>query len=165
MTPSRLPLFSLALLLLIGPLSAHSEQVSSFPTFQLQTNTGIDWALEDYDGQPKLVMFWATWCPYCKRMFPTIKNVHAQYSEQGLKVVAVNFRDKGDTVAYAHRHGLSFDIVLNGDQLAKEVGVLGTPTVFLLDSNNEVQYRTSNSDPEDPKLRKAVATLLEGASP
>ncbi|MEM8497913.1 MAG: TlpA disulfide reductase family protein [Pseudomonadota bacterium] len=136
------------------------DDYDHFPTFELNTNTGELWRLEDQDAQLTLVMFWASWCPACKRLFPEIQSLHEDYGQQGLKVVGVNFADDFDTVKFAHNFGLGFDIVLNGDALARDASVKGTPTVFLLDIDNAVRYRTSVSDPADPSLREQVRLLL-----
>lgn len=133
----------------------------SFTELELQHADGSNWSLSDYAGQPKLVMFWATWCPYCRKLFPAIVSFHKEYADQGLEVVAVNFRDDGDTVAYAKKHGIDFDVLVQGDALAAKIGVKGTPTVFVLDRQNRVILRSSNSDPHDPALKQAVLKTLE----
>lgn len=136
-----------------------------FPVFKLQRSDGSTLQLSDYDGQPKLLMFWATWCPYCRKLMPAIIDLHDEFGPSGLKVVAVNFRDDGDTEAYAREMGIDFDIVLQGDDLAARTGVQGTPTVFVLDGQNRVRLRTSDSDPENPDLRQAVIALLPAKAP
>ena len=131
-----------------------------FPDFTLHQNTGDTWRLSDYDGQPKLLMFWATWCPYCRRLFPAIQALHQQYADDGLTVVAISIRDDGDTLAYARKHGLTMDILVEGDALADRVGVPGTPMVLLLDRENRLVFATMNSDPNDPTLQNTVATTM-----
>ncbi len=132
-----------------------------FPDFSLERSDGSAWWMCEHAERPKIVMFWATWCPYCRKLFPGIVALDRQYAAQGLEIVAVNFRDDGDTDAYAKRHGLDFDVVLDGDALAARIGVQGTPTVFVLDRDNRIQLRSSNSDPEDPMLKQAVASVME----
>ncbi len=134
-----------------------------FPDFSLERSDGSIWRMSDYSEHPKIIMFWATWCPYCRKLFPGIVALNRQYSDEGLEIVAINFRDDGDTDAYARKHGLNFDIVLSGDTLAADVGVRGTPTVFVLDRNNRIQLRSSNSNPEDPILAQAVAAVTGSA--
>ncbi len=131
-----------------------------FPDFSLQRSDGSAWQLSAHAGHPKIVMFWATWCPYCKKLFPGIVALEGQYAAQGLEIVAVNFRDDGDTDAYAERHGLNFDVVLDGDALAAQIGVRGTPTVFVLDGDNRVRLRSSDSDPQNPQLWQAVGAAV-----
>ena len=131
-----------------------------FPDFELARTDGSTYHLADHEGRPKLVLFWATWCPYCRRLMPAIVALHDDFRDRGLSIVAVNFRDDGDTAAYAQEFGIDFDIVLEGDALAMSTGVNGTPTMFFLDRANRVVLRSSNSDPDNPVLRATVLDLL-----
>ncbi len=56
--------------------------------------------------------------------------------------------------------GMDFDVVVHGDLVAEDAGVRGTPTVFVLDGDDTVRLRTSDSDPDNPALRDAVAALM-----
>ncbi|MDZ7670937.1 MAG: TlpA disulfide reductase family protein [Gammaproteobacteria bacterium] len=142
-----------------GDAAAMAEG-NRFPTFSLLRSDGNEWRLADHAGQPKLVVFWATWCPYCRRLMPGIVSLHEEFQSRGLEVVGVNFRDDGDTDAYAREMGIDFAIVLDGDALAAQAGVTGTPTVFVLDGHDRVVLRTTTSDPHSPALRGAVESLM-----
>ena len=133
-----------------------------FPEFELTRADGSAWRSADYSGQPRVVFFWATWCPYCRKLMPGIVALHDNYADQGLEIVAVNFRDDdGDTVAYASKMGIEFDIVVKGDALAALAGVKGTPTVFVLDRESRIVLRYSSSDPNDPLLLEAVQSVVQ----
>lgn len=138
---------------------ATAESLSSrgvFPDGALQQYTSDVWKLSNYNHPPKLFTFWATWCPYCRRLFPSIQALHEQYAADGLTVVAISVRDDGDTLAYARKHGLTMDVLINGDPLVDQMGVPGTPVVVLLNGDNRVVFATPNSDPTDSTLRNAV---------
>src|SRR5262247_3010238 len=53
-------------------------------------------------GKPTVVVFWATWCPYCKAFMPYLKNISADYAAYGVKIVAVDAKEdgQGDPKAY-----------------------------------------------------------------
>lgn len=143
-----------------GDDDAALEEGDQFPAFSLQRSDGSEWRLADHAGKPKLVMFWATWCPYCRKLMPGIVALDEEFQDRGLEVVGVNFRDDGDTDAYAREMNIDFDIVLQGDALAAQAGVTGTPTVFVLDGEDRVVLRTSTSEPENTALRDAVESLM-----
>lgn len=86
--------------------------------------------------------------------------MRAWFRDRGLEGVGVNFRDDGDTDAYAREKDIDFDIVLGGDALAAQADVTGTPTVFVLDGDDRVVLRTSTSEPDSPALRNAVESLM-----
>lgn len=49
-------------------------------------------------GQPTLVHFWATSCGICKENFPKLKELKDNYTNEGLKTVAIHFpRYEADT--------------------------------------------------------------------
>ena len=104
-------------------------------------------------------MFWATWCPYCKKLFPVIENLHKTYADQGLEVLAISIRDDGDTAAYARDNGLTMTILNEGDDLARSLGVKGTPTVMAVNANNEIVFAGVNPAPE--VMEAAIAEALK----
>ncbi|MEM9620259.1 MAG: TlpA disulfide reductase family protein [Pseudomonadota bacterium] len=152
-------------LLLLGAVAAPPSYAQGvpdeFPGFSLADTAGQIHTLEDYAGQPKLVMFWATWCPYCKKLFPLIKQIHADHSAAGLAVIAISVRDDGDVAAYVEEYGLKMDVLLEGDALADSLGVPGTPAVLVVDADNQIIFATTNSDPDDPTLNRAALAVLQ----
>jgi len=133
--------------------------VEVVPDFELTSLKGELWRLADQGDRPKLLMFWATWCPFCKKIFPTIQEIHETYGPE-LVVAAISIRDKGDVQGYVNERGLTMDILLDGDDVGTAYEVPGTPAILLLDGNNEVFFGTLDSNPEDPTLRNAVDALL-----
>lgn len=134
-------------------------------SFTLEDNSGSSWQLSDHPQQPKLLMFWATWCPPCKKLFPTIQSIHEQYAEKGLNVIAISVYDDGDTLEYAKSRNLTMTILKNGDHIAESLGVPGTPTVILLDGENNVRYGAVNPPPFDTELYNVLdALVLEKAA-
>jgi peroxiredoxin len=70
--------------------------------------------LHDYLGQPILIFFWATRCPYCNDEISNLQAVYEQYQEDGLVLLAV---DVGETFAevdaFRSTHDLTFPILLD----------------------------------------------------
>lgn len=110
-----------------------------------------DWELESIEGevvrlsdvvheQPVVLLFWASWCPYCKALMPHLQSIQLEYGDE-LKIVAINFADKdNDPVAYMKGTGYDFTVLLEGDAVASAYEIYGTPGVVLVDRNREVRF-------------------------
>lgn len=110
-----------------------------------------DWELESIEGevvrlsdvvheQPVVLLFWASWCPYCKALMPHLQSIQLEYGDE-IKIVAINFADKdNDPVAYMKGTGYDFTVLLEGDAVASAYEIYGTPGVVLVDRNREVRF-------------------------
>ncbi len=151
---------ALLLLALLAGAATAVEEGEAAPAFALQRPDGTTVTLDDLEGQPALVLFWSSTCPWCRRLLPGIQRTHERYGEAGLRVLGIGIRDAGDPVAYAEELGLDFEFLVNGDAVAEAWGVQETPTWFVLDASGAVHYRSTDSDPEDPALDLVPAQLL-----
>ena len=116
--------------------------------------------LSQYQGKPVILVFWATWCPYCKKLLPGIEKLHNQYEEKGLKVIAVNILEDWLPKVYWRNHEYTFDTVLAGDEVAKIYGVTGTPTLVFIAPTGEVLKVAQFSEPNHPSLDKFAQFYL-----
>ena len=125
---------------------------------------GKDWTLIDLSGQtitlsefqghPTLLVFWATWCPYCKKLLPGIEELHEKYHTKGLRVLGVNIKEDWKPEVYWKNFGYQFDTVINGDDVAKIYGIKGTPGIVFIAPSGKVVGVKSFSDPHHPLLEK-----------
>jgi thiol-disulfide isomerase/thioredoxin len=100
------------------------------------------------DGKPAVVVFWATWCGYCKAFMPYLKGIAADYAAYGVKVVAINAKEYGrdDPRAYVRGLGFSPIAVANGDSIAAAYGVQYIPGLMIVDGKGTVAYRRPWTD-------------------
>ena len=106
----------------------------------------------------RLVLFWATWCPYCKALMPHLEQFRQDRAGTDFGFYALNIWEEGDAEAYVEETDFNFRLVLEADAVAKNYGVKGTPGLFLINDRNEVLYeRKSGTSP------KQVITDLEFA--
>lgn len=112
-------------------------------------------------GKPALLVFWATWCPDCRKETPAVKALWARYRDRGLKVVAVSTGGR-DTVAmvrkYLDENGVTYPVFYDADKSAsKAFGIAWIPTFFLLDGRGQVVYKAATPPPA-----ATVEALLAG---
>ena len=157
----RLQLFALASVLgLLLPALSMAEMA---PAFVLSDADDKMVSLSDYRGKPLVLHFWATWCPYCKKLQPGLERLSQDYSAQGLVILGISFReDEGaDPSGVLEARGHSFKTLIDGDEVASLYGVKGTPTTFFIDRKGELVGMTNTSDPGDPVLEKGVNAIIE----
>ncbi|MGD2177846.1 MAG: thioredoxin family protein [Anaerolineae bacterium] len=97
------------------------------------------WLASPTDG-PALLYFRSDSCAYCKEMTPVVDEIRHKYGRQ-VDVAYVNM-DHDD-----------------GKRLAREYGVIGTPTVLLLDSAG-VQVNVLRGTLPTPVIEQAVKDLV-----
>lgn len=168
MTKRLLTLFTCSLLILsIIRAASATEEAQSTPEpmpfaedFTIKTLSGTPFTLSDYKDQSVMIVFWATWCPYCKKLLPGIERLHQKYGAKGLKVIAITIMEDGDPKAYVEQYGYTFDVGLDGDHLMNKFFVPGTPTIAVITKNNQWHAHLRNSDPNSIELENAVRGSL-----
>lgn len=115
--------------------------VGEAPTFNEIGLQGEEVSLAAYRGEPMLLHFWASWCPICELEQGSITKV----VEAGWPMVTVAYSsgEAEEVKRYMERKGISnwVTIVDNDGELARQYGVVGVPTTYVLDKEGSVQFR------------------------
>ncbi|UUO25563.1 TlpA family protein disulfide reductase [Colwellia sp. M166] len=140
-----------------------SSTAPQAPAWQLKTQTGEKISSAQFEGQAIILHFWATWCPYCKKLQPKLAELEEKYQQQGVKVVAISFNEDDGALPQDElaSRGYHFPTAVNGDQVAMIYGVRGTPTTFFINKNNQVIFKSTSSDTSDPRLELAVKEIVK----
>lgn len=96
--------------------------------------------------RPAILLFWATWCPYCEALMPYVQHVQDAAGKNRLDVYAIDIKEDGDPVKTLRERKLGFTLILDGDAIADQYAVKGTPGLFLVDAHGNVIYRRSGGD-------------------
>ena len=120
--------------------SAACAEGITAPNWTLHTPEGKSVELAKIsDDKPQIILFWATWCPYCKALMPHIQSIQMEYGD-AIGVLAVNIKEDGDPVTYLEKGGYDFTLLLEGDAVADQYEIVGTPGVILVDTNQLVRF-------------------------
>lgn len=116
-----------------------SEVARALPTDVVLFNIqGEPVRLSDYQGQPVIINFWATWCPPCIREMPLL----ATYAEkEGFQLVLINQAESADTIQrYLDEAELEFEhMLMDSHQVAyQEMQVRGLPTTQFFDAEGRL---------------------------
>lgn len=157
------------------------------PDFELP---GVDerrHSLADFaDAKLLLVIFTCNHCPTAQAYESRIVQLHADYKDRGVALVAINpnddealrldelgYTDLGDSLSdmklRAKEQGFKFPYLYDGDtqKTAAAYGVVATPQVFLFDAERKLRYvgRIDDSEVREVKsrdTRNAIDALLAG---
>jgi cytochrome c biogenesis protein CcmG/thiol:disulfide interchange protein DsbE len=144
----------------LGQQFASAEQA---PSFSLADSEGETITLDDFGGRPLILHFWASWCPYCKKLQPGLEQLALDNKGSGLVVMGISFREDEGVLPQEvlSRRGHSFKTLIDGDAAAKAYGVKGTPTTFFINRKGEIISVTNTSNPKDPALVSMTAAIVQ----
>ena len=148
----------------LDPNGALRELVDKPLVVAGRTTTGKSLTTADLKGKVVLVDFWATWCGPCNAEIPRVKELYKTYHAKGLEIVGVDCDSDDDTVnAFTKDKEMPWTQLREESQseepwhpLAKQWGVSGIPTMFLLDKKGVLRDIDAR-DGTDAKIAKLLA--------
>jgi thiol-disulfide isomerase/thioredoxin len=97
--------------------------------------------LDDFKGQLVLLEFWIFHCGACQAAVPKLNKLDERYSDNGLKILAVNINDSPAHIKlFSETLKPEFPLLQNGESVAKQYGVSFYPTVVLIGKDGTVIY-------------------------
>jgi thiol-disulfide isomerase/thioredoxin len=120
-----------------------------------QGDTAPPWRGVDFDGRsvefpallegkPTVMVFWATWCNYCKAFMPYLESIQNDYGTDQIKILTVNAKEDGSGGDPADYIGaLRFDsiAVSDGDAIAALYEVEYIPGLMVIAPDGTVAFR------------------------
>ncbi|MFC1852807.1 peroxiredoxin family protein [candidate division CSSED10-310 bacterium] len=159
--------FSLGFLLLLSLISGVAAQELTVGTLA-PALTGKDIQQQDFNlsrlkGKVVIVNFWASWCIPCRYELPFFAELHGEFKERGLEIVAINVdKDIAKAHQFMKKHKLPFTIVLDTDHaLIPQYHPSAMPTSYILDHNGIIRYIHRGFHKKDQDIfRQELKTLL-----
>lgn len=99
------------------------------------------------DGKPAVVVFWATWCGYCKAFMPYLEDIEAAYGDS-INILTINAKEDGSGNPAAYIDDLDFPMIAvsDGDAIAASYDVEYIPGLMIVDADGMVAYRRAWTD-------------------
>lgn len=117
--------------------------IERFPAsdFSLPRLGGGAISLSEYrDKRPVVLLFWATWCPNCRRNMPVLDGMYEKYGDR-VEIIGIDLNEKESTVReFVDRNAIGFPIALDErGTVGNEYGIQYTNTHVLVGRNGEVE--------------------------
>lgn len=116
---------------------------------------------DDFKGRVVIIRFWADWCTYCAEEMPALDVVYNKYKKNGVIILAVNVgQPKEVAEEFVTNLRISYPVLLDTYSItAKQYGVVGLPTSFILDRNGVIREKILG-EVERESFEKMVTALL-----
>jgi len=133
------------------------------PDFEAIDGEGKKFKLSDYRGKLVMLDFWGFWCGPCVATLPHNQELTTKLKDKPFALIGVNSdQDGAQAVARMKREGLTFRNAMVGNTgaaIPKQYNVRGWPTVYLIDKNGVIRWKTVGVDPKklDAEIEKILA--------
>jgi len=131
--------------------------------FSLQGDESVI-SLADYKGKVVYLDFWASWCVPCRQSFPFMNTMHEKYSDDGLKVIAINLDTERDKAKrFLKIIPANFTIAYDPAGTVPELYKLSVvPSLYLINGDGEIVYkhagfRNSQSEKLESEIRRVLS--------
>jgi len=113
------------------------------PDFKLKDISGKEVKLSDYKGKKAvLLVFWATWCVYCRQEIPELIALQEQCKSKNLEILGINIQEEaGKVKPFLEKSKVNYTILLDiKGEVARAYEVKGIPMNILVDQKGNVIY-------------------------
>lgn len=152
------------------------------PDFNLSNFYNFDGisSLKDLRGKVVMIDFWANWCGPCKAAFPSMRELYAEYKDQGFVILGITsiqgrFYD-GDiresevdeeremelTEDFIARHEMTWPVAFSDRNVYDpEYGVSGIPTFAVIDKQGIIRMlKVGAGEASENALKEIIPQLL-----
>ena len=121
--------------------AASAKPARPAPRFELKRADGRPISLAEHLGKPIVIDFWATWCVPCIYQIPELNafwETHREAADVAVIGVAVDVEGASVVAPWIAEKGVEYPIAIGDEGLAREFGVMGFPTLAIIDSEGNI---------------------------
>lgn len=120
------------------------------PEFTLKDLEGKDVSLSQFRGKWVILDFWGSWCIWCIKGFPELKEAYDKYKDE-LVIIGIDCNEsEADWKAGVAKYELPWVNVYcpQDNSLTAEFGIQGFPTKAIIDPEGKIRNITTGHNPE-----------------
>ena len=111
-----------------------------------EITSGKSMDMNDIIGEkPVMIIFWASWCPTCKKEVPKINQLVEKYRDMGMAFIGINvgFNDSVKRAqAFMDQTKMQYPVIFDkGGLVSKQFSISGVPTVIVADRKGVVKFK------------------------
>ena len=97
----------------------------------------------EWNGQYKLINFWATWCAPCRREIPLLNNTQKEYQDMSVQIIGIAVDVLDDVIAYSEETPFEYPVLVGEEEaiaIAENANIefIGLPFTMFVDDQNEI---------------------------
>ena len=114
------------------------------PDFTLTDITGKEHKLSDYKGKKVLLIFWATWCPPCRKEIPDLIELRKTVGKDELAMLAISNEQTNLVKGFVDQAKINYTVMLDRGALPGPYNAINAiPSSFFIDAEGKIKLATS----------------------
>ena len=141
-----------------------SDSARAAPSFSLPDLTGTPRSGDEWQGDIRVVNFWATWCPPCIREIPLLVAIQDEYRARGVTVVGIAIDETEAVAEFAAGFEFNYPVLVGQEEamnLAQAFAdnFIGLPFTAFTDREGRIRH-VHTGEIHREEIEEILARLL-----
>jgi thiol-disulfide isomerase/thioredoxin len=144
----------------VGASESPSEESTQIPEVSADAWLNCDGpqTLAGLRGNVVLIECWATWCMPCVQGIPHMNEMHARYSEKGLRILSFTNESLAKVQSFQKRARTAIEYPIGaGSSVSEQYGVRSIPHAILVGRDGQPIWQ---GHPANPKCEEMIVAAL-----
>ncbi len=118
------------------------------PDFRAVDIDGQEHSLSEFAGKPLLLVFIATWCPYCDKDFKVLGNIYPEYPDINIIAVDLDLKENSETLrSYKQKYSGIENVIFapGNEEILRTYSIRLTTTKYAIGRDGKILYAGSGA--------------------
>ncbi|MDR1141592.1 MAG: TlpA family protein disulfide reductase [Planctomycetaceae bacterium] len=146
---------------MLKQINSATKRLGQEFTLQGFSLDGKQFDIKTLRGKVVLIDFFASWCVPCIEELPRLKEIYAQYHDQGFEIVGIGGDKPENLKKMIEEHNISWTVVSEMLTVSKRLpsierqyGIKAYPTMFLIDREGKLVHSNARGQRLEAALRR-----------